>query len=162
MTSLRSIDFSKEKYFECGGKKFYIRESLSFTRYKEMQKIMVEFGFSATFDDIFKKLKESVESYNKLDFFNMSVTIYKILEGVKDIQTKDDPALRLCALFIDEENEDPTKYDESQMKAKIDCWGSELEVGPFFYLATSLVPTWMYAYQAVIRNGLNMSQEQKK
>lgn len=154
MTKLRVIDFSKEKYFECDGKKFEVQESLSFVRYKELQKIMIEFGFSATFEDIFKNLTTAVESYNKHDYFNMSIILYKIQEGIKKLEEKDDPALRLCALFINEPDEDVTKYSEAMMKAKIDSWGKEIEVNGFFYLAASLVPGWMPLYQLTIRAGL--------
>jgi hypothetical protein len=158
MTALRRIDFSKEKYFECDGKKFEVTESLSFTRYRELQKISLEFGFSATFEDIFNNLKTGIDYYNKHDYFNMSITMYKIQEGIKNLEMKDDPSLRLCALFINEENEDPTKYSEAMMKSKIDSWGGELEISPFFYLAASLVPGWMPSYRLLIQNG---SEEKK-
>lgn len=159
--TLRSIDFSVEKYFECQGKKFFVHDSLSFVRYRELQKLTIEFGFSVTFEDIFNNLTKAVDFYNKHDYFNMSITIYKIQEGIKGIETKDDPALRLCALFIDEDGEDPTVYSEPAMKAKIDCWGRELAVAPFFYLAASLVPNWMPSYLLTIQSGSKKVKEQE-
>lgn len=162
MKELRKIDFTKEKYFECGGRKFFINESLSFTRYRELQKISIEFGFSATFEDIFKNLSKSIESYNKHDYFNMSIILYKIQEGIKNLEDKDDPALRICALFINEENEDIAVYNEALMKSKIDCWAEELSIDPFFYLAASLVPYWTNVYELHIRDGLKSGEEQKE
>jgi hypothetical protein len=158
---LRKIDFNKEKYFDCDGKRFEISESLSFARYKEMQKIMLEFGFSATFEDIFNNLKSAVDSYNKHDYFNMSIIIYKIQEGIKNLEDKDDAALRLCALFINEEGEDPTVYSKGLMQAKIDSWGKEIEVNSFFYLAASLVPGWMPAYELITRIGSKVEKEKE-
>jgi hypothetical protein len=160
--NLRKIDFTKEKYFECDGRKFEVTDSLSFVRYRELQKIMIEFGFSATFEDIFKNLSKSIEYYNKHDYFSMSITIYKIQEGIKAIETKDDAALRLCALFINEPDEDATKYSDAMIQSKIDCWGKELEVNGFFYLAASLVPGWMPAYEISIRNGLKEDNQESK
>lgn len=155
MKELRRIDFSKEKSFECDGRKFHIDESLSFARYRELQKISIEFGFTATFEDIFKNLTKAIESYNKHDYFDMSIVIYKIQEGIKNLETKDDPALRICALFINEDSEDVTVYSESVIKSKIDCWGGFLSIDPFFYLAASLVPYWTNVYALHIRDGLN-------
>lgn len=155
---LRRLDFSKEKYFEVDGRKFFVKDSLSFKRYKELQKISIEFGFSASFEDIFNNLKAGVEYYNKHDYFNMSITLYKTMEGVTNIETKDDPALRICALFIDEENEDPTVYNEAMMKSKIDCWGGALSIDPFFYLAAKLVPFWTNVYELHIRSGLKETE----
>jgi hypothetical protein len=162
MKELRKIDFATLKYFECGGRKFYVNESLSFARYRELQKISIEFGFSANFEDIFKNLAKSIESYNKHDYFNMSITLYKIQEGIKNLEDKDDPALRICALFINEENEDIATYNEALMKSKIDCWGRELSIDPFFYLAASLVPYWTNVYELHIRDGLKSGAEQKE
>jgi hypothetical protein len=158
--TLRKIDFEKESYFECGGKKFFKTESLSFVRYRELQKIMLELGFSATFVDIYNNNKKAIEAYNKHDYFLMSVILYKIQEGIVNLQNKDDPALRICALFINEENEDLTKYSEAEMKAKIDCWATELEVNPFINLALGLQEDWIKAYQLLIRGGLNESSEE--
>jgi hypothetical protein len=157
--NLRKINFETEKIFTCDGKEFEVTETLSFTRYRELQKIMLEFGFSATFEDIFNNLGKAVESYNKHDYFNMSIILYKMQEGIKNLETKDDPSFRLCALFINEKDEDPTKYSEALMKSKIESWGKELEVTGFFYLAASLVPSWMPAYSIVSQGG---SEEEKK
>ena len=162
MNSLRKIDFAHEKYFECGGRKFYVNESLSFARYRELQKISIEFGFSATFEEIFKNLGTAVEHYNKHDYFNMSIILYKIQEGIKNLEDKDDPALRICALFINEENEDVAVYNEALMKSKIDCWAEELSIDSFFYLAASLVPVWTNIYELHIRDGLKSEVEQKE
>lgn len=153
MTDLRKIDFSREKYFECGGKKFFVTDSLSFVRWRILQKISLEFGYSATFEQMFDNLKSAVASYDKHEYFNMSVTLYKIMEGIKNLEDKDDPALRICGLFVNEENEDPTVYSDALIQAKIDCWAKEISVDSFFYLAASLIPGWMPAYQILIRNG---------
>ena len=80
---------------------------------------------------------------------------------LRSLEEKDDPALRMCALFIDEEGEDPTVYDEGKMKEKIDCWASELSVTPFFQLAASIVPAWTAAYKIVTQNGLKEEKEKE-
>jgi hypothetical protein len=151
---MRKLDFSVEMYFECGGKKFFVTDSLSFNRYREMQKLMIEFGYSATFKDIFDNLKLSIDAFNKHKYDEMVIIVHNVLNGITKIETKDDPAIRLCALFINEEGEDATTYSEGQMKSKIDCWTKELDIAPFFYLAASLVAHWMPAYELTIQNGL--------
>ena len=159
--SLRKIDFNKEKNFTCGGKEYRVIEDPGIIRYRMMQKIMLEFGFSATFEDMFKNLGIAVEHYNKHDYFSMSIVLYKMQEAIKNLDEKDDPALRICALFIIEKDEDLTICDEAFLKAKIDCWAQELEASPFFYLAASLIPGWMPAYELIIRGGLSQPKESK-
>lgn len=156
--SMRRLDFNKDKYFECAGRKFYVHDSISFARYRELQKLMIEFGYSATFKDIFDNLKVCIDAFNRHKYDEMVVIIHNVLNGISKIETKDDPALRLCALFIDEEGEDPTVYDEGKMQSKLDCWAKEIDVNSFFYLAASLTPHWMPAYEITIKSG---SQEEE-
>ena len=157
---LKTIDFS-QKHFECQGRKFYVKDSLSFARYRELQKLNLEFGYSATFHDIFKNIRTAWEYLNGTKLGEAAVVLHNIMYGVVSLEEKDDPALRLCALFIDEEGEDPTVYDEGKMKEKIECWGRELEISPFFQLASNLVPGWMPAYRVVSQSGLKSKEGQQ-
>ena len=150
---LRVIDLSK-KYFECDGRKFYVKDSLSFSRYREFRKLNLEFGFSATHIDVFNNMKTAFEYLNNMKPAEGAVVLYNGMQGIAALEEKDDPALRLCALFIDEDGENPAIYDEGKMREKIECWGKELDVSPFFQLAANLVPGWMDAYKYVIQNGL--------
>lgn len=159
MAELRKIDFNT-KHFECGGRKFYLQDTLSFTRYRELQKLIIEFSFSATFVDLFKNIRTAWDFMNSLKLGEAAVVLHNIMVGIKTLDDKDDAALRMCALFINEEGEDSTKYDEAKMKEKIDCWGAELDVSPFFQLAANLVPSWINAYKIVSRDGL--SEEKPK
>ena len=91
-----------------------------------------------------------------------AVILHNIMYGVVSLEDKDDPALRVCALFIDQEGEDVTVYDEGKMREKIDCWGKECDVLPFFQLAASLVPGWMSVYQDFSQNGLKVKAEKEE
>jgi len=157
---LRDLDF-KDKYFECQGRKFYIKESLSFNRYRELQKLILEFGYNATFVDIFKNIRKAWDAMNALKLGEAAVELHNIMVGIKSLEEKYDPALRICALFIDEEGEDATIYDENLMREKIDCWGKECSVNPFFQLAASVVPHWINAYKIVSRDGLVRAETEK-
>jgi hypothetical protein len=159
---LKTIDFS-QKHFECQGRKFYLKESLGFARYRELQKLNLEFGYSATFHDIFKQIKTAWDFLNATKLGEAAVVLHNIMYGVVSLDDKTDPALRLCALFIDEEGEDPTVYDEGKMREKIECWSAGgLDTLPFFQLAVSLVPHWTAAYKVVIPDGSGVVEESKE
>jgi hypothetical protein len=157
---LRIIDFSK-KHFECDGRKFYVRDTLSFTRYRELQKLILEFAYSATFVDLFKNIKTAWDFMNSLKFGDAAVTLHNIMMGIKTLEDKDDAALRMCALFIDEEGEDPTVYDEGKIREKIDCRNKQCSVTPFFQLAANTVPSWTKAFRLVSQSGLKEESEAK-
>jgi len=156
---LRTIDF-KYKQFECGGRTFFVQDSLSFNRYRELQRISIEFGFSTTFIDLFKEVKKAYDfvQTNK-NWGDLAVTLYNIIAGVSNLDEKDAPALRLCALFINEAEEDVTVYDELKIKDKINCWSKELDISPFFNMAVNLVNGWMPAYKVTSQSILNKESE---
>jgi hypothetical protein len=160
--NLRKIDF-KEKQFECGGRVFYIQDSLSFNRYCELQRLSIEFGFSISFIELFKEVKKAYDyvQTNK-NWGDLAVTLYNIIAGVAKLEEKDAPALRLCALFINEADEDVTIYDELKIKDKINCWGKELEINPFFNMAINLANGWMPAYKVTSQSILNEESEAKR
>jgi hypothetical protein len=162
MSKIKTLDF-KEKQFECDGRMFYIQDSLSFNRYRELQRISIEFGFSTTFIDLYKEVKKSYDlvQTNK-NWGDLAVTLFNILSGVSKLDEKDAPALRLCALFIKEADEDVTVYDELKIKDKINCWSKELDVSPFFHMAVNLVNGWMPAYKITSQSILNKESEEKQ
>jgi hypothetical protein len=162
MNKIKTLNF-KEKQFECGGRTFHIQDSLSFNRYRELQRISIEFGFSTSFIDLFKEVKKAYDlvQTNK-NWGDVAVTLYNIIAGVSKLDDKDDPALRLCALFINEADEDVTVYDELKIKDKINCWSKELDISPFFGMAVNLVNGWMPAYKVTSQNILNEESEKKQ
>jgi len=146
------VDLDK-KYFECEGRKFTVKESLSFARYKVLQELNLEFGYSANFHETFKQLRIAWDHLNNLRLGEAAVTLHNVMYGVVSLDEKHDPALRMCALFIDEEGEDPAVYDEGKMREKIDCWErGRLDVSPFFQLAANLCPDWIPAYKLVTQS----------
>ena len=151
---LKVIDFEKEKSFECEGRKFVIHEVPSFERYREMQKICLEFGFSASFIDIYQNVKKAWDFLNSMKPAEAAIILHNIMYGVVALESKYDAAFRLCAIFINEENEDITTYDESKMSSKIECWAKTYSPLPFFHLASNLVENWMPTYNDFIQNGL--------
>jgi hypothetical protein len=157
---LRTINLS-EKHFECGGRNFNIYDSLSFVRYRELQKLNLEFGFSATFIDIFENVRKAMELMNKVQFVDAAVTLHNILSGIASYDDKNDPALRMCALFINEDTEDVTTFEEGKMREKIECWSKELAVLPFFQLAANLVPGWMNVYKIVTQDGSEQAAKEE-
>jgi hypothetical protein len=159
---LRKVDF-KEGMFECGGRTFYLQDSLSFNRFRVMEHLAIEFGLSRDFAEVYKDLKK-LEGHLQTgkNYVDAAVLLSNIIGGVALIDTKDAPALRMCALFINEKDEDTTVYDEMKEKDKIACWGRELDVSPFFHLAASLVDGYLPAYRLTLKDGFQRKSELKE
>jgi hypothetical protein len=138
--------------FECQGRKFFVNDTISFNRFEKLKEFSLEFGFSATFQDIFMNLKKAWEELNKLQLADASVIIHNIMKGITILEQKEDVSFRIAALFINEQSEDDTEYNESKMKEKVECWAKEFDATFFFNFAAGLVRNWMSAYDLTLKD----------
>jgi hypothetical protein len=143
---LQTFDID-QGYFDAGGKRYFIEDTLSFNRFEKLREYTLEMGFSATFLEIFNNLKKSWEHLNKGQQADASVIIHNIMNGIGRLEKKDDPAFRICALFCNTEDEDTTVWEEALEQAKIAEWAKEYNVTPFFWLAAAKVNGWLPAYK---------------
>jgi hypothetical protein len=157
---LRTIKFDK-KYFECQGRKFTIKDTLGFVRWKKLEEYSLEFTFSATPVDIFKQLGVIQGKLNELRLFDSVVIVNNLMVGIKNLVDKENISFRICALFMDAEGEDATVYDEGLMKEKIDCWSKELAAPPFIQWAANCIPGWFPIYKIVSQDGLKEAVKQE-
>lgn len=145
---LRKLEAGTQ-YFDCGGKKYYISDKLSFIKFQKLSEWSLEFGFSATFKDIFTGLKKAYELVNQTKFADTAVVLHNMMSGIVNLEQKDNVAFRMCALFILEEGENEIEYNEAKINEKIDNWAKELDAGFFLNFAASIVPNWISAYKLV-------------
>lgn len=146
-------------HFECGGRKFYISDKMSFIKFEKLSEWSLEFGFSATFKDIFTQLKRLYEVLNQTKFADAAIICHNIMTGIVNLEQKDNAAFRICALFILEEGENEIDYNEAKISEKIECWSKELEVSFFLNFAAAIIPKWIAAYRLVSQS---ISKEQKE
>lgn len=152
MDKLKTIDFKETKTFDCGGVTWTVSNQISFKRFRKLQELLIEFGFSATVKDIFIGLNKSWEYLNKLKLAEASVIIHNLMNGVKDMEVKTDISLRICALFINKEGEDLSDDSDALIEGKVNAWNKELDAAPFFHFAANLSRDWIAAYNVFTRS----------
>jgi len=140
VAELKHLDLSKDE-FEANGVKYYIKNSLTITRFIEYEKLQSDVGFGKSFQGIYNDLDTAIGLANK----GKGVEAWNVLFNLKDgiaqkLENRMHPSLLLCSLFIISEGEDITIYDEKVMNKKIDDWVKEgFDVADFFQLAGNLV-----------------------
>lgn len=137
------------QYFECAGKKYYISDKLSFTKFEKLSEWSLEFGFSATFKDIFIQLRKQYDLLNQMKLADAIVVNHNLMSGIVNLEQKNNVAFRICALFILEEGENEVEYNEAKINEKIEFWGKELDAAFFLNFAASIIPNWIAAYSLV-------------
>lgn len=136
-------------YFIADGRKFYVNEILSIDRYMEFEKLQNSMSFNLTYKEIFKNIKDAYILINSNKLVDGGIKLHNLMSGIAErLETKLNPALEICALFIVEEGEDTAGLDEAVMKSKIDAWRKEgYAMQDFFTLAVSLVEGFKEDYK---------------
>lgn len=144
---MKRINFDDGK-FVADGRTFYLKESLTIERFMAYERIQTSMAFNLTFKQVFDTLKDVYELINSNKILDGGIKVYNLMAGIADkVDGKLHPALEICALFIIEEGEDTTVYDEAVTKSKIAAWKKEgFEMQDFFSLAVALVQGFSESY----------------
>lgn len=125
--------------FDANGKTYYIESSLSIARFHQYQIYEKEAGFSLTFKTLVDELKAVYELLNTMKVADASVRINNVLVGTARLQEKESVLLKICALFMNLEDEDRGEINDDMISAKIEDWKNEYEVEGFFSRALNTV-----------------------
>ena len=151
---LKKIDLSQSS-FEANGVTYYIKDTLSVERYRWFEKYQVTFGFAREFKQIYDMLVKSVDLANKgkgLEAWNIIFNLKEEI-GKNNLDNRMHNGMYICALFIVEENEDLTSWDEQLANKKIDNWNKEgYDVNSFFQLAANLVTGYIDILDSIFQN----------
>ena len=150
------------QYFNCSGKKYYISDKLSFIKFEKLSEWSLEFGFSATFKDLFAGLKKQYDLLNQMKLADAIVINHNLMTGIVNLEQKYNVAFRICALFILEEGENEVEFNEAKINEKIDNWSREYDAGFFLNFAASLIPNWIGVYNLVSQSISEKEREKIK
>lgn len=156
---LKRIDFDGKMIEGTSGRKYYIESELSIDRFTEFEKLQSHVGFGVDFDGIVNKLNDAYDKLNKSKPMDAGIIIHNLLNGIiMRMENRNHPVLEMCALFINEENEDRVKYSLDAINKKIDDW-KEYDINDFFQLAFNLVKNFIPIYEEI---SLSISAEKAK
>ena len=159
---LKQIGVNEDSFVACGTR-YLIGNSLSITRFIEYEKLQNHVGFGVSFKSLFGTLTEVYELLNKQKLADAIVKIHNAIMGIKEKgDNRTHPAMLLCALFINREDEDITKWDEADALRKIKDWGDEgYDMNSFFLLGVSFVEGFTDAYERLTLNTLDQLMDKE-
>lgn len=115
--------------FMANKKKYIIKNSLSIDRFKEYEKLVPQLTMGIGFDEMFSSLKKAYGYLNSSQPkpVDAGIIIHNLMNGIAGINDgkRIHPALKMAALVIDREDENPGTYDEKLMLDKINDWQEE-------------------------------------
>lgn len=166
MNKLKQINFADGK-FEANGKTYYIEETISVERYKYYIMFQTEAAYGCDFAAMMKKWDEVWEMANKMRFADIVIIAHEMRNAIGGFGTRKHPAIAICALFCNTENEDRTKISEQLLNEKLKDWEEAgIDVYSFFVLAGTLVNGLASVWNNLVNEANephkpNLSQPQK-
>lgn len=142
MQQLKEINWN-EQSFEANGKKYLLEKNLSIQRavFAESAKIELESGLRlGKYTEDWEKIWNMLNSPDKSHFADIAIIVHDHLRSFNNF-LQDVPAiLKLCACFINSEDEDRRYINQDIVNAKIEDWTKEgLSMKSFFLLGLSFL-----------------------
>lgn len=146
-----------QKSFTANGKEYFIESSISFNRYRDMQRLEVMLSFASTMEQFRSGIKKVYEALNTREgkMADAAVICHNLLLGAAALDQKDTPVImQMCALFVNTKDEDRSKITQAQIDSKIEDWGnSNIDAISFFRLALGSIHGWQSAYNEASQLG---------
>jgi len=163
---LEKIDILNEGEFVANGKKYFLEPEISIERYKMMNKLELEIGYSTTFKKHYKGLNDLYALLNNMKLVDASIKLRDVMESMNrmDDQNNHHPILKYCTLILNTKDEDRRAVDEKVMAEKIEDWEkSGIPISCFFVVVLHSVNGLLESYKEIIQKTFqNQNHELKK
>lgn len=139
MRELKFLDW-QQKTFEANGKKYTIYGKMSIARsvYAEVAKMEMETGLN--FGKSYEALTEVYNLLNAGKMADAAVMVYNALKSFETFQERPKPVLRICACYLNTEDEDLTEMSDELAQKKVDDWATEgIAMESFFLFAMATI-----------------------
>lgn len=148
---LKRIDF-ETGVFTANGTQYRVEGATTIERYAELQILEKEMGYGMTFKGMYDRMEKLYSMLNKSRFADCAVLVNDMMRGIVKVQERQPIILKICALFINEENEDRTVLTQDMIDKKIADWKAEgIDMRDFFTVASSSVNGFSDVYRTVTR-----------
>lgn len=149
--NLKRIDFNTGQ-FMANGTKYLIEGELTIERYAELQILQREIALEFSYKDFYNQLQDLYQLLNQQRFADCVVKVNDLIRGHAKVMEREPTVLKICALYINAENEDRTVFNQDISNKKISDWKTEgIFVGDFFTVASSSINGFLEIYQSVSR-----------
>lgn len=143
----KRIDLTKTS-FVANGTEYFVQSTLTIARFCEFQILEKELAFSMSFQNVFKEINEACEMMNEVRFVDVAVKLDNLRRGIAKLEEKEPTALKICTLFINTADEDPSIWNNDLMTKKIEDWKAEgIAIQDFFQFALTSVGGFISIYK---------------
>ena len=141
------------KEFTANGHKYVKNVIFPIERYEAFEILQPQLAYDLDFQAMYKQDKKMYAMANESQFADICVMLYSRMGKIKELLDKKrtHPALLLCALAINREDEDSTEFNEAFQLEKIEDWRKEgFAMQDFFLFAASIMEGLPNAYNELM------------
>lgn len=141
--------------FEAGGKTYKVNETISVARFNKYQEMQVELLYGMDMEQMVKNMQQIIQINNNIslngtlrikDITDVNSIAYNTLRGIENIGKEMHPALKICTLFVNTDDENVGDWDESLARQKVEDW-KEIDMSFFLNLALSSISNFKENYK---------------
>ncbi|GEM67558.1 hypothetical protein SMI01S_11640 [Sphingobacterium mizutaii NBRC 14946 = DSM 11724] len=127
----------QDKTFKANGKNYQIETGdISIERWSKYEEFTLELQYGVSQTEMFQNWMKVTQLANELKFTDIAVLANNMQNGLMNVFDRQIVALKICALFINEEKENRGIISDDIINNKINDWSEEgFSIGPFFQLA---------------------------
>lgn len=155
MNELKTFD-QNITTFTANGREYRKASSLSIDRLKVKQKFDAAFAYGGDFKQVFTSVNRAFKLLNERKDADAAVELYRLTEGLVNVDEGEIGAFRICTLFWNTPDEDIRYYNKEVMDRKIADWNAEGIDAAFFLKSAMLSITgFIESYKERILNTLS-------
>jgi hypothetical protein len=148
----KRIDMQTGK-FTANGVNYSIEQFLTIERYAEFQILEKEMAYGMTFEAQYKLVDAAEKALNKTNFVDAAVLLNNLKQGILKVKSREPVVLKICALFMNAENENIKIITQDMIDTKIYNWKHEgIAMNDFFTVALNSVNGFLGIYQSITRS----------
>jgi hypothetical protein len=158
-TSVISPELSANSFVSPSGKKYIVYPTMTTYRFEVFERMQIEMEYGVTLSAFRKEVSDTYDLLNKAKPADAAVKLYNIVSGVSRIENKQPhPLLLICTLFICEESEDQSTWNEADAAEKVADWAG-VDIAFFLASAKLLFRRFTTAFDT---DSLNISLETER
>lgn len=148
---VKRIDLNKG-IFEANGHTYRIEGNLSIERYAEFQILEKELAYGMNVQGMFEKMKSITKLLDKQRWVDAVVMLTDMTRGIAKLEEREPTVMKICALFINRDDEDRSTINQDMITQKINDWKTEgIAMADFFAVASNSVSGLLEIYRSVTR-----------
>ena len=140
---IRTIPKEANSFTGISGKEYLIRDSISVGRFPHFEAIQIEMAHGVSVSGFQSEVQRVYSLLNQMKFADGCTALYNALSGTERVANSvPHPVMRLCTLFMCEQDEALEKWDEALAMKKVEDW-ADIELDFFLRCANSIVRHYM-------------------